>query len=985
MAKIKVRARTVDMLGRQQIAGIPTAISELFKNAHDAYASNVVVDFYEYDDLFVLRDDGLGMTRDEFESNWLTLGTESKFIESSSVKQPLSDPSQEVRTILGEKGIGRLAVAALGTQVLVLTRAKQIQGKRRSRNLVAAYLNWDIFSLPQIDLNDIEIPIREFKGNLIPTVKDIKSMVAESSRNLKKISEKNDSQIINSILQAMESFDIDPEACSAFLPEGPTLSGLYGHGTHFYIRPADSNIKDDIDLDSDANASALVKMLIGFTNTMTSSPQKASLIAEFRRHSEEGAVEELIGPSEFFSIKEAENADHHFIGTFDEYGRFKGKIRLYNQKPVAYESIWNNPERKKTQCGPFTVNLAYMQGTVSESMLPADEFALIGAKLNKIGGLYIYRDGIRILPYGNSNYDFLNIEQRRNKGAGYYFFSYRRIFGAIELSRKKNLGLIEKAGREGFRENYAYREFKSILENFFIQLAADYFRKGGENTEIYESLKSDLVHKEVMRREREKKSKAKREKLAHQLDSFFYDLEHDKLQSAIIELIESVDSEVEKCKNKRKGRREEAARLLKDSRESLLQLKSSFRVTKPQGVGLPKKLTNELEVYQVEWERLENECFTPTEREIEQKISKTLGIDDTPSNQSEIILIGLEGKADEIKEKTTQITTVINEELSSFSSRVKHQSQSHMKIISDILSNVLNEASEIEDKTLTNSEIEKLQVKWDNNLRETVDSEIDNLNALVSNIHSFLLPHVPSQDELTEALEEELVELRDSQASQFELLQLGMALGVIHHEFRGCVRALREALKKLKRWADTNPKLSKLHRELRTNFDHLDGYLTLFTPLTRRLNRSRIEIKGWEIEQYLDDLFSNRFEQHLIKLKSSDSFKKHQLFEYPSSIYPCFVNLVDNSCFWLKDKRGERTISLDLDGDDICVSDTGPGIPKRDSKRIFELGFTRKPAGQGMGLHVCKETLRRIGYEIILDPPQRGKGAKFRIRHMDNN
>ena len=31
MAKFKTSARTIDMLGRQQIAGIPTAISELFK------------------------------------------------------------------------------------------------------------------------------------------------------------------------------------------------------------------------------------------------------------------------------------------------------------------------------------------------------------------------------------------------------------------------------------------------------------------------------------------------------------------------------------------------------------------------------------------------------------------------------------------------------------------------------------------------------------------------------------------------------------------------------------------------------------------------------------------------------------------------------------------------------------------------------------------------------------------------------------------
>lgn len=78
MAKIRVRARAVDMLGRQQIAGIPTAINELFKNAHDAYAHNVEVDFYRSDQMLIIRDDGYGMTKEDFESRWLTLGTESK-------------------------------------------------------------------------------------------------------------------------------------------------------------------------------------------------------------------------------------------------------------------------------------------------------------------------------------------------------------------------------------------------------------------------------------------------------------------------------------------------------------------------------------------------------------------------------------------------------------------------------------------------------------------------------------------------------------------------------------------------------------------------------------------------------------------------------------------------------------------------------------------------------------------------------------------
>ena len=46
MATFKTRARALDMLGRQQIAGIPTAINELFKNAHDAYADNVELDYF---------------------------------------------------------------------------------------------------------------------------------------------------------------------------------------------------------------------------------------------------------------------------------------------------------------------------------------------------------------------------------------------------------------------------------------------------------------------------------------------------------------------------------------------------------------------------------------------------------------------------------------------------------------------------------------------------------------------------------------------------------------------------------------------------------------------------------------------------------------------------------------------------------------------------------------------------------------------------
>lgn len=142
MAKFKARARTVDMLGRQQIAGSATAISELFKNAHDAYAQQVEVDYYRPESLFLLRDNGIGMTLDEFQDRWLTLGTESKV---GGGVFPYRPPGTEERPIMGEKGIGRLAIARIGPQVLVMTRARRVDGLH---DLVVSLVNWELFELP---------------------------------------------------------------------------------------------------------------------------------------------------------------------------------------------------------------------------------------------------------------------------------------------------------------------------------------------------------------------------------------------------------------------------------------------------------------------------------------------------------------------------------------------------------------------------------------------------------------------------------------------------------------------------------------------------------------------------------------------------------------------------------------------------------------------------------------------------------------------
>ena len=74
----RTQARTVDHLGREQIADCPTAISELWKNSYDAYARSVGLHIFDGDEpVAAIFDDGHGMDHSQFVDRWLVIGTES--------------------------------------------------------------------------------------------------------------------------------------------------------------------------------------------------------------------------------------------------------------------------------------------------------------------------------------------------------------------------------------------------------------------------------------------------------------------------------------------------------------------------------------------------------------------------------------------------------------------------------------------------------------------------------------------------------------------------------------------------------------------------------------------------------------------------------------------------------------------------------------------------------------------------------------------
>lgn len=976
------------MLGRQQIAGRPTAISELFKNAHDAYANNVEVDYYKKERLFVLRDNGYGMTYDEFVERWLTIGTKSRLNESTGVESPYIPPGMDPRPILGEKGIGRLALAAIGPQVLVLTRAKR---KDKVHSLVACYIHWGFFEIPGISLEDVQISVLEFKNNKFPKKTDVESMLDEALENLERLKKHTSKSTYHKISTEIEQFLIDPSEIDLW-QDHLSLQDK-GNGTHFIISPTVEELEDELKrVPDDTGISEMQKALLGFSNTMTPDHRNDLIATSFRYHQSDEFCSDLVGEYEFFSPEEFKSADHHITGEFDKYGQFSGSVCVYGTTPDKHILPWPEASGQKTSCGPFKINFAVVQGDFKDSLLEPQEHARMIRKMNSIGGLYIYNDNIRVLPYGGTDYDFLEIEKRRTLSAGYYFFSYRRIFGIIELSRKENPELHEKAGREGFRENMAYKQFRDILQKFFVKTAAEFFREAGAKAETFLETKTELNVKEEAKRRREKLVSGKKKRLSDELGKFFTRLEEDVPQSEIAKLMDDISDRFERIK--RENNLEQMADIIfateKEAHERLRTMEASYRIAKPKGVGLSRALTMEYKAYTEDYEELLSSTFSPAREHLESTIGELARKAQVQLDIRKRMEASLQDQAAKIKKDVRGEYDETRDASKELQEKIIKLTRDSLSEVTNIIDTVLSEFQRVEFEGTDESLLINKRNELEKRILEVFELRKDQLENVRNQLQSVTVDpdehgRIIGISEMTEAMEEDLIAMQEEADANMELIQVGNAISIVQHEFNQTVLGMRNSLKELTSWANANKELRPLYTSLRNNFDHLDGYLKLLTPFQRRQRGRPAVIKGTELVKYLKDLFAERMKRHDIILNTTPAFGGAELTGYLSTIYPAFVNLIDNAIYWLKEVDRQRRIWLDYRDGDFIIWDTGPGIRRQSRDLIFDRGYSLKPGGLGLGLYISRRALLNdptYKYELFLGESAEGEGAKFIIRPL---
>ena len=165
--------------------------------------------------------------------------------------------------------------------------------------------------------------------------------------------------------------------------------------------------------------------------------------------------------------------------------------------------------------------------------------------------------------------------------------------------------------------------------------------------------------------------------------------------------------------------------------------------------------------------------------------------------------------------------------------------------------------------------------------------------------------------------------------------------------------------------------IERISREI----DRLNRILKDFSRYTRlpELKLQETEL-GQLVEDVLNFIEPETERQNIKLIRNIESLPKVKVD--PAQIKQMLINLIINANQAMED-GGKLTVSVRLSGNQILieVEDTGSGIPPEIQGKIFELFYSTKEEGTGVGLAIVKQVVEEHGGKVKIKS-QVGKGTK---------
>ncbi|MGN7360437.1 ATP-binding protein [Paenibacillus sp. SAF-054] len=1033
--KFRTKARAIELLGRKQIRDDITALIELMKNSYDADAESVAVLFdnlgtdHSY---IIMYDDGHGMLESDVVNKWLVLGTDSK---KKDKKNKISNIKK--RPLMGEKGIGRLASAALGEQLWMFT-------KHSTQNWHALYLNWNLFEIQDLYLEDVNIPLFFNRDpNEIIDNGFLKSMMSIQLDNLKNTIWYESNDVVKEQYKDIY-FRIKSQIEKCLIPISQLSEIIHSideisQGTVLVIQDLRHSWEEVFDDSGNRSenymATQKYNRLGSFVDSFNNTAKDFSI--EIIANNQKAPFNHFID-DELHDLYDLKIKGEIIEGKF--YGELfapNGELELLKECNLDFRSgidvtagITNPAEN---YCGPIKLELCHYEKNPKNSGLTSEQIELLNSRIDYIGGLKVYRDNVRILPYGDPENDFLNLEQSRSKNAGRYLFSHRNLFGKIELTSEDNPFLEDKSSREGLIENNQYHYFVKVLQNLLFTVAVDYVTssrkssKGLRDTYLaYNNLqhqlkeeknasllkeetesKEEIKQLKVTFKEKQKQfNKIKNEGLAFHLPKLPSTLTYDLIQGAYAVFLSCKASFTEQLDNNKRLLTVEINPRIQPSmdEEDILEVMTHNQEVASFLITAELDFKNNCDKFQSEYKKLlviwENQFYDALKLNFKTFIADN----ETRINQ-------LNQKVQTLRDKTVntitevadsdtnrvQYSIKINNQIDQLKRQTLSMCEEKFKDISNILNSINLKIENLKKAEVHNIEISELKAHY-TMIEEKIDLyESEELPAIrekykleinelfIEFAKTLLSEHQAKSynetDKIIGILKEENAKLLRENEILTDLANIGMAAEIVNHEFNQLMTNVEDGISNIK-----SANLSSIQnywvKQIEAGFRAISTKHSQLSPMYRSNHLSRRKINVRNLINDILNFFSSRLTQAHIKVENKIE-EDYFLLLSTSKIYPVISNLIDNSIYWMLNKD-TRVILFrsNSNKNTIYIEDSGPGISARDVDKIFNPFFTKRTGGRGLGLTIVKKVLESQKHQIKLIEDREDKhldGACFEI------
>lgn len=1036
MSQFKTKARTVELLGRKQIRDSVTALAELMKNSYDADAPWLRVEFTTtgVNQRVLIADTGLGMSKDDIESKWLVLGTNSK-----TKRTKKTSPSG--RPLMGAKGIGRLASATLGKQLWMFTKTESSLW-----NIV--FINWDIFENPYISIEDVHIPTRfGISGQELMLRFDniITEMLSEQRDNLSHLGwhPEDDADgmvapLLTGILENLSQASIDKKTVEKYITSFKKGTILHIDQLHDdwgrYISPISSEARrSDVMLE---------KMYNRF----------ASFISTFKHTATKGLpfdVEIYIDGNPWEEDYDFTEEDYNYydikVSGAIRKGVFTGQLFAPNADAALLQkcnkdlnagisvtsgiSNWENVD-----CGEFKIKFCHLEGTPARSGLAKDDYSRITRKLETTCGICVYRDGVRVLPYGEPENDFLSIEERRSKRASRYIFSHRNIFGRIDIDTENNPMLEDKSSREGLIENSYYFYFVHTIQNLLTILAIDYLSDVRADSlgiqQSYVKHNAELAEAARIRKEFEKQEQTQANQLIKRARAWCCDIAtaYKGLYNAVNAFC-TTNSDI--CQ---KSSLTDGYDVLSSTLDRIVAEKKElyYRIEtyKSQEFLVPghykRYFSEDLLTEIAEKKRdiqakckdlsvLVEESFDQTYSRLKQLVDEWIATLTALANTKpqqlkkmlldrlEAIIVANRTSLDEICQYSLSTRNDLSLDISSVFelladirndsiitdspdwSKAEHiielivQTKSEIDdLFSDSPDVVVEKSSEIIAKlNKYNSELLILtqRIHFNENIRLGLLSKKGNAakDAISDDIHY-------SDEQIIGMLREDNLRLSAELDVYSDLANMGLAAEIVNHEFNQLFINVNNAIRNMTPYIK-DPSARYWLRQIDMGFRSISDRQNQLSPMYRSYSLKKTPV---QLSTFIDEV--RRFTEGELKRHRVDFINEVGTSVVirlsKSKVFPALSNLINNSLYWVLNQQ-VRTILIRFDevSRTLYVEDSGAGIAVANREKIFEPFVSYKPNGRGLGLTIARKVLESQGHrlEVAPDDEKTLSGACFKI------